>query len=92
MLQVFLKDSSDTSVLVENAIWNCLFRMLAIMDFSKVFDKVCHNLLIHKLHHYGIRDKTNRWIQSFLRDRNQSVVVEGETYGNTYIFFSCYLL
>jgi hypothetical protein len=26
----FLKDSSDTSVLVENAIWNCLFRMLAL--------------------------------------------------------------
>jgi len=50
-----------------------------IMNFSKVFDKVCHNLLIHKLHHYGIRGKTNRWIQSFIRDRNQSVVVEGET-------------
>jgi hypothetical protein len=50
-----------------------------IMDFSKAFDKVCHSLLIHKLHHYGIRDKTNRWIQIFLRDRNQSVVVEGET-------------
>ena len=32
MLQVFLEDStdSDTSVLVENAIWNCLFRMLAL--------------------------------------------------------------
>ena len=50
-----------------------------IMDFSKAFDKVCLSLLVHKLHHYGIRDKTNRWIQSFLRDRNQSVVVEGET-------------
>jgi hypothetical protein len=49
------------------------------MDFSKVFDKVCHNLLIHKWHHYGIRGKTNRRILSFLRDRNQSVVVEGET-------------
>jgi hypothetical protein len=49
------------------------------MDFSKAFDKVCHSLLTHKLHHYGIRDKTNRWIQNFLRDRNQSVVVEDET-------------
>jgi hypothetical protein len=49
------------------------------MDFSKAFDKVCHRLLIYKLHHCGIRGKTNRWVQSFLHDRNQSVVVEGET-------------
>jgi hypothetical protein len=40
---------------------------------------VANCLLIHKLYHYGIRGKTNRWIQSFLRDRNQSVVVEDET-------------
>ena len=48
-----------------------------IMDFSKAFDKVSHALLIHKLHHYGIRGKTNRWIKSFLSDRTQQVVVEG---------------
>ena len=49
------------------------------MDFSKAFDKVCHSLLTHKLHHYGIRGKTNKWIQSFLDDRNQAVVLEGKT-------------
>ena len=49
-----------------------------IMDFSKAFDKVSHSLLIHKLDHYGIRGKTNRWIQNFLADRKQVVVVEGE--------------
>jgi hypothetical protein len=26
-----------------------------IMDFSKAFDKVSHNLLMHKQEHYGIR-------------------------------------
>jgi hypothetical protein len=26
-----------------------------VMDFSKAFDKVDHNLLVHKLHHLGIR-------------------------------------
>ena len=49
------------------------------MDFSKAFDKVCHSLLTQKLHHYGIRGKTNKWIQGFLDDRNQAVVVEEET-------------
>ena len=49
-----------------------------IMDFSKAFDKVSHSLLIHKLNYYGIRGKTNQWINSFLSNRKQSVVVEGE--------------
>jgi len=49
-----------------------------IMDFSKAFDKVSHNLLIHKLKHYGIRGKVNNWIESFLSGRTQTVIVEGE--------------
>jgi hypothetical protein len=32
-----------------------------------------------KLHYYGIRGKTLRWVQSFLAKRTQQVVVEGET-------------
>jgi hypothetical protein len=50
-----------------------------VMDFSKAFDKVSHSLLIHKLNHYGIRGKTNTWIQNFLSNRTQAVVVDGET-------------
>ena len=53
-----------------------------IMDFSKAFDKVSHSLLTHKLQHYGIRGKTNNWISSFLSDRTQCVVVEGEKSDN----------
>jgi hypothetical protein len=49
-----------------------------IMDFSKAFDKVDHSLLLHKLQHYGITGPVNRWINAFLSEREQSVLVEGE--------------
>ena len=49
-----------------------------IMDISKAFGKVSHSLLTHKLDHYGIKGKTNMWIQNFLAERKQVVVVEGE--------------
>ena len=50
-----------------------------IMDFSKAFDKVSHKHLIGKLEYYGMRGRTNRWIEAFLTDRQQCVVLEGES-------------
>ncbi|KAI8511868.1 hypothetical protein Bbelb_109680 [Branchiostoma belcheri] len=48
-----------------------------IMDFQKAFDRVNHSLLVHKLDHYGIRGRINKWVASFLSDRKQAVVVNG---------------
>ena len=50
-----------------------------IMNFSKAFDKISHNLLTHKLNYYGIQGKTNTWIHNFLSNRIQAVLLEGET-------------
>ena len=49
-----------------------------VMDFSKAFDRVGHGRLLHKLGHYGIRGRTQRWIRGFLSGRTQEVVVEGQ--------------
>ena len=55
---------------------------LILLDFSKAFDKVNHSKLIWKLHHYGIRGNALSWIQAFLGNRSQAVVIEGEESGS----------
>ena len=47
------------------------------LDFQKAFDKVPHKRLMHKLHSIGIRGKLYEWIKEWLRNRKQSVVVNG---------------
>ena len=52
---------------------------MVVLDFSKAFDRVPHQRLMRKLHHYGIRGSTHHWIASFLSGRTQRVVVEGSS-------------
>ena len=49
-----------------------------IMDFAKAFDKVPHRRLLYKLHYYGIRGSTHQWIASWLSERFQKVVLDGQ--------------
>ena len=55
------------------------------MDFSKAFDKVGHRRLFLKLDHYGVRGKTKKWIQAFLTNRTQRVVLNGEHSCNAHV-------
>ena len=49
-----------------------------IMDFAKAFDKVPHKRLLYKLQYYGIRGSTHKWIASWLSERYQKVVLDGQ--------------
>ena len=40
---------------------------IAVLDFSKTFDKVPHDGLLSKLKHYGIDEKIGLWIYNFLK-------------------------
>ena len=50
---------------------------VAALDFIKAFDTVPHESLMKKLLHYGIGGPLLLWISAFLRDQQQSVVVDG---------------
>ena len=51
---------------------DCLF-----FSFLILFDKVPHPKLLVKLQQYGIRGQLHRWINSFLSNISQTVVLEG---------------
>ena len=48
-----------------------------VMDFAKAFDKVPHKRLLYKLDFYRIRGSTHKWIDSWLSERSQKVVLDG---------------
>ena len=50
---------------------------LILLDFSKAFDTVPYRCLLTKLQYYKINNLVWKWIQSWLTERTQSVVVDG---------------
>ena len=55
------------------------------LDYAKAFDKVDHTLLVKKLHKYGVHPKLIKWIESFLSDRTQNVVVDGHMSSSAHV-------
>ena len=49
------------------------------LDISKAFDKVWHDGLIFKLQTYGIDGKLLKLLKSYLKDRQQRVLLNGQT-------------
>ena len=50
---------------------------IVFLDVSKAFDKVWHKGLLFKLNQMGITGNALKWIESYLSDRFQRVVVNG---------------
>jgi hypothetical protein len=50
---------------------------VVFLDISKAFDRVWHAGLLHKLKGSGIRGRLLQWLQSYLKDRQQRVTING---------------
>ena len=50
---------------------------LILLDFIKAFDTVPHRCLLAKLQYYKIDNLVWKWIQSWLTEYSQSVVIDG---------------
>jgi hypothetical protein len=51
---------------------------IVFLDISKAFDRVWHKGLIWKLHRIGIRGKLLSWIENYLKERYQRVIINGQ--------------
>ncbi|XP_065645257.1 uncharacterized protein LOC136075750 [Hydra vulgaris] len=77
----FVKNKACVTNLLESNdyITKCLANKNAVdvvyLDFSKAFDTISHKLLIIKLKAYGIVGDLLDWIEDFLTDRKQRVVL-----------------
>ena len=75
----FRKEHSTTTALLDitddviTAMDAKLVTSLTLLDFSKAFDTLNHDMLLAKLHHIGLCHDAVSWFRSFLTARIQKV-------------------
>ncbi|XP_068739259.1 uncharacterized protein [Montipora capricornis] len=60
---------------------------VGFLYFSKAFDRVPHQALLHKLCNFGISGELLNWCQDYLSNRRQRVVIDG--YSSSFTEITC---
>ena len=74
----FIKD-------LNNAIDDNMYTAGIFMDLSKAFDTIDHDILLHKLYHYGFRGISYKWFENYLSNRKQFVSFNGAQSSNEHV-------
>jgi len=53
---------------------------VVLVDLCRAFGSISLDLLLCKMDHNGIRGKAKQWFQSYLSERKQRVMVDGEVF------------
>lgn len=69
----------ELTTIVNNGFLNKMQTDVIYTDFSKAFDKVNHDILLHKLSLMGFCFTTLKWLSSYLYNRTQQVKFRGVT-------------
>jgi len=65
------KNRDDISVFIPHTFES------VFIEITKAFDVINHDILLNKLHRYGIRRTVNEWFKSYLSNRLQFVEIDG---------------
>ena len=77
-LTSLLEASNSWSVNIDNGLINGVI----FVDLKKAFDTIDHKILLEKLASYGVDYRALKWFDSYLSDRQQKCIVNGELSGS----------
>jgi hypothetical protein len=74
-LTALIQATNSWSVNIDNGLVN---NGVVFIDLKKAFDTIDHDIMLQKLENYGVERNSLTWIKSYLTDRTQKCLVNGQ--------------
>ena len=73
-LTALIEPTNSWSVNIDNGLVNGV----VFIDLKKAFDTIDHDIMLLKLENYGVERNSLTWFKSYLTDRTQKCLVNGQ--------------